>query len=152
MGSHKRPDDVTQKEAVDRQESDWESEAQVAPGERFYDLCGECRNYDEEINSERPIVSESKPPQLGTLPRDGDLRDAVHMAVVPVIAAQRLQPGQHVGRHDDSRYGASDHPVGIVDPFLLVAVAPDQLFWLMMYPGTVMNLRHAWKYPGIPDE
>ena len=37
-------------------------------------------------------------PRLGQLIEDGDRRrDAIHVAVAPVTAAERLAPGQHVG-------------------------------------------------------
>ena len=37
-------------------------------------------------------------PRLGELIEDGDRRrDAIHIAVAPVTAAEKLKPGEHVG-------------------------------------------------------
>jgi hypothetical protein len=90
-------------------------------------------------------------PQLGQLIEDGDLRrDAVHVAVAPVTAAERLMPGQAVGMaSEDSLELVSpcEQNIGIVDPFLKKAVEPGQRFWLFLYPGTITGLRHVWTHP-----
>ncbi len=71
-------------------------------------------------------------------------RDAIHIAVVPVVAGEHLDPGQHVGAD-----GHSDNPVGIVDPFLREPVRAGQRFYLFMYPGTITSLRHEWTHPAF---
>ncbi len=90
-------------------------------------------------------------PQLGRLIEDGERRrDAVHIAVAPAVAAQRLTPGQHVGliRDDDLELaGPCDQNIGVVDPFLAANVEPGRRFWLFLYPGTVTGLRHVWTHP-----
>lgn len=90
-------------------------------------------------------------PRLGQLIEDGDRRrDAIHIAVAPVTAAERLAPGQHVGfvrEGDIERVGPCDRAIGIVDPFLAGAVEPGQRFWLFLYPGTITALRHIWTHP-----
>lgn len=62
-----------------------------------------------------------KGPTLGNLIEDSDRRrDAVHIAVMPVTASERLAPGQHVGliRPDDMELvGPCDENIGIVDPY-----------------------------------
>src|ERR1700731_2150845 len=45
-------------------------------------------------------------PALGKLVEGDQRRDAIHVAVAPVVAARRLCPGQHVGLLEDGR--ASD--------------------------------------------
>jgi hypothetical protein len=92
-------------------------------------------------------------PQLGRLIEDGDRRrDAIHIAIAPVTAAERLMPGQHVGliREDNLELvGPCDRTIGIVDPFLSDKVEPGQRFWLFLYPGTIAGLRHVWTHPAF---
>lgn len=74
-------------------------------------------------------------------------RDAIHVAVVPVTAAERLRPGDHV----DAAGGTEGKPVGIVDPFLTAPVRKGERFWLFLYPGTIRSLRHHWQHDAFPE-
>jgi hypothetical protein len=92
-------------------------------------------------------------PRLGQLIEDGDRRrDAIHIAVAPVTAGERLTPGQHVGlvREDDPEMvGPCEHTIGVVDPYLTAAVEPGRRFWLFLYPGSITGLRHVWTHPAF---
>jgi hypothetical protein len=92
-------------------------------------------------------------PRLGQLIEDGDRRrDAIHIAVAPVTAAERLAPGQHVGLVEEGNLelaGPCDCNIGVVDPFLTQGVEPGQRFWLFLYPGTISGLRHVWTHPAF---
>lgn len=92
-------------------------------------------------------------PQLGMLIEDGDRRrDAIHIALAPVTAAERLAPGQHVGLVEVGNLelvGPCDENIGIVDPFLSEDIEPGQRFWLFLYPGTITGLRHVWTHPAF---
>jgi len=73
-------------------------------------------------------------------------RDAVHFAVAPVVAAENLKPGQHVGKD-----GTTKNPIGVVDPFLRRSVYEGERFWLFLYPNTITSLRHEWAHPAFQD-
>lgn len=93
-----------------------------------------------------------KNPDIGVTPSDDAKRDAIHVAIIPVIAGQALRPGQHVGRISKDRFGESDHPLGIVDPFLKEFVQSEGRFWLFLYQKTVTSIRHHWMHDAFPDE
>jgi hypothetical protein len=87
-------------------------------------------------------------------------RDAVHVAVISVIAGRVLYPGTNVGllsQHESGEYVVADGfdgmvPIGIVDPFLKAEVRPNERFWLYLYPRTIKSLHHQWTHPAFPDE
>ncbi len=89
--------------------------------------------------------------KLGELIDGKQHRDAIHIAVAPVEAAEQLRPGQRVGLLADGR--ASGKPyvavLGIVDPFLETEVQPGQRFWLWLTPYTITSLRHEWTHPAF---
>lgn len=98
--------------------------------------------------------------KLGQLPDQHAQRDAIHIAVAPVEAAEDLEPGQHVGLlaqlgHSDRLAGlwasACAPHIGIVDPFLQVPVRKGQRFWLCLYPQTVTSIRHDWTHPKFAE-
>jgi len=100
---------------------------------------------------------------LGKIITSPQMRDAVHIAVAPVIAAERLMPGDHVALDSDGKAFVVDYeaevnialmkPVGIVDPFLKKkkAVRAGQTFWLYLYPNTITGLHHLWTHPAFPE-
>lgn len=85
---------------------------------------------------------------LGTIIDDTAGRDAIHLAVEPVRAVEKLYPGQHVG-FVDGGVGTKGTHIGIVDPFISGFVAPGQMFWLVVYPRTITSLRHVWEHPSF---
>lgn len=96
---------------------------------------------------------EAKLGQLITEPGAQNQRDAIHIAVVPVMASTDLRAGQHVGVSADglrSLVGSGD-PVGIVDPFMPAGVKAGESFWLCLYQGSVHTLRHEWTHPAFPE-
>ena len=93
--------------------------------------------------------------KLGEIITTEQKRDAVHVAVVPVIAGEDLEVGMHVGLvpgSTDTVMCASPKidRIGIVDPFLSCGVDKGQRFWLFLYPGTITSLRHDWSHPAFP--
>lgn len=90
---------------------------------------------------------------LGKIIDETQKRDAIHLAVEPVIAGEDLKPGQHItvenGIARKTRIGEG---LGIVDPFLPKTVMQGERFWFVMYPRTIRSLRHVWSHPAFPDE
>lgn len=89
--------------------------------------------------------------KLGQLIDEHQQRDAIHIAIAPVVAAEKLYPGQDVGfvGNDTTRIGLAKTPIGIVDPFLKQPVQPEQRCWLCLYPQTITSLRHDWTHPAF---
>lgn len=90
---------------------------------------------------------------LGTLIDDKQHRDAIHLAVEPVLAGEDLAPGQHIKIVKGVAFAvdtAAGH--GIVDPFLTAGPRNGQRFWFVMYPRMVHSLRHVWTHPAFPDD
>ena len=93
--------------------------------------------------------------ELGKPPKKGAGRDATHIAIVPVIAAEGLCPGQHVGVmkvNDQPMTAAKTFKphIGIVDPFWpngYLGVKKGQRFYLCLYPGSVTGLAHVYTHP-----
>lgn len=91
---------------------------------------------------------------LGNLAPKTGQRDAIHVAVAPVIAATQLKPGTHV-LLDEAGHACEAPPpvegIGVVDPFLRADVKAGELFWLCLYPKTVSGLRHDWSHPSFQE-
>ncbi len=87
---------------------------------------------------------------IGKLIERGDyIRDAVHVAVIPMKAAHLLHPGQHIGLVDQETAGSVEKPIGVVDPFLKTHVKAGERFWLCLYPGSITSLNHVWTHPAF---
>lgn len=88
---------------------------------------------------------------LGNIIESGG-RDAIHLAVEPVMAAENLYPGQHVGLGKDGATTNGVKKLGIVDPFILGMIPKGKMFWLIVYPRTITSLRHVWEHPDFIEE
>ncbi len=93
---------------------------------------------------------------LGKLISNTQQRDAIHIAVAPVVSANEtpLAPGQPIGISSAGSDGtvyvkANAESIGIVDPFLKYKVLNGQRFWLFLYPATITSLRHEWTHPAF---
>lgn len=87
---------------------------------------------------------------IGNLITPDETRDAIHLAVYPVEAGDKLYPGCHVSINDEGRAVPSGETVGIVDPFLADSVIEGQWFWLVVYPRQISSLHHVWEHPAFP--
>jgi hypothetical protein len=90
---------------------------------------------------------------LGTIIDDTQKRDAIHLAVLPMVAPVRLKTGAHVTRDGEPTTPYGGDAVGIVDPFLHGShVGAGETFWLVIYPRVITSLRHVWEHPAFPSE
>jgi hypothetical protein len=92
---------------------------------------------------------------LGLLTSEGAARDAIHIAVAPVIAAETLRPGQHIGFVGDGNSlvaNLAKTKLGIVDPFLKKPIEKGEGFWMLLYPKSITSLRHVWTHPAFAEE
>ncbi len=96
---------------------------------------------------------------LGRLIGTQSQRDAIHIAVAPVFAGERLEPGERIGFVDPRfqervRSVKRDFhikPIGIVDPFLSHPVEEGEWFYMLLYPNTITSLRHEWSHPAFNE-
>lgn len=98
-------------------------------------------------------MADQTTPTLGKLIEAGQQRDAIHIAVAPVIAEHVLAPGVHVGfavEGNTELVGCGAKvKLGVVDPFLKEVVLKGQRFWMFLYPQTITSLRHDWTHPAF---
>lgn len=86
-------------------------------------------------------------PKLGEIITGPAERDAVHVAVAPVVAAVQLKPGQHVGLRSEGLADSAAEHIGVVDPFLKAPVECGQQCYVFLYPGSAIGLRHVYRHP-----
>lgn len=97
---------------------------------------------------------------MGKLIPAGTKRDAVHIAVAPVVNRyhRNLSAGDHVAWHPDHvgtgviQAGSGRKAIGIIDPYLSCTMGPGERCFLFLYPMTTTSLRHQWTHPDFPEE
>lgn len=84
---------------------------------------------------------------------DSAARDAIHLAVEPMLAGETLYPGQRIDIRGKYAFAARGEGVGIVDPFLPTdeGIHKGQRFWLVVLPRAITSLRHVWSHPAFPE-
>jgi hypothetical protein len=103
-------------------------------------------------NADKRSVSTDALETLGTIIGPNEKRDAIHLAVDPVIATHYMEPGQDVGLLSPGYASEAAPHIGIVDPFLRAPVQKGERFWLVVYPRQITSLRHVWSHPAFEDE
>ncbi len=81
-------------------------------------------------------------------------RDATHVPIIPVIADQKLHPGQKIRLYknilDNEFYAKDAYPegtvMGVVDPFIEGVVCFGEKFYCWIKPNTVKDLWHEWEH------
>lgn len=94
--------------------------------------------------------------KLGQLLDSTARRDAIHIAIAPVVAAQILRPGDHVGlvpgsQDEVAHAGPMIPAIGIVDPYLQAHVQVGERFYMCLYMQSITALRHHWTHPAFSD-
>lgn len=104
-----------------------------------------------EPNDKRVVTTDALE-TLGQIHTRRERRDAIHLAVEPVEAADVLWPGDRIAVIDGKAFRTENNPTGIVDPFLTGEILQGQRFWFVMMPRMVHSLRHVWTHPAFPPE
>jgi hypothetical protein len=102
------------------------------------------------MSADKRSVATNALETLGTIISESERRDAIHLAVEPVVAADDFWPGDRVALGPNGTAIRAGKPVGIVDPFLEDRVKRGQRFWLVVLPRTIRSLRHVWEHPDFP--
>ncbi len=87
---------------------------------------------------------------LGHKPVELGQKDAVHVAIVSVRAAQYIQPGQRCKLNEFGEAIPGNGP-GIADPFVK-EINRGEYFWLLLNPTEVENISHMWEHPSVTFE
>lgn len=90
--------------------------------------------------------------KLGKLIDNNAVRDAVHFALAPVVAACQLWAGVHIGLDNEGKACIDAKKIGIVDPFFQGFIEPGERFYMILYPNTVKGMRHEWRHPSFPED
>jgi len=112
-------------------------------------------------HADKRSVSTDALETLGTFPlNENEARDAIHLAVEPVVAGMLLRAGQDIGFDENGlaitpsiasyKKMSNFKALGIVDPFVNGEVQPGDRFWLVVYPRQIKSLRHVWEHPDFP--
>lgn len=121
------------------------------------------------MSDKRSVTTDALTVLGNILQPDSDIgRDAIHLAVEPVIAGERMYRNSRIGFGSDYRVycESSEHPngrdvkiIGVVDPFLGMedsddyehTVEPGDRVLMVMFPRTITSLRHVWAHPDVPE-
>lgn len=81
-------------------------------------------------------------------------RDAIHVAIVPLIAECDLYSGEQfklLYGTTNRAISAGDNGIGIVDPFITDYrfINKGSAFWGLLFPGTITGMRHHWEHPAF---
>jgi len=83
---------------------------------------------------------------LGKNPDDVGIKDAIHVAIVSVIAGSAIKTGSRVKLNNDghavSTYGREGF--GVADPFVGTVARGDR-FWVLVDPDKVDTVNHTWE-------
>jgi hypothetical protein len=94
--------------------------------------------------------------KVGELREGNEPRDAIHIAVAPVIATETMNPGTYIGFCGEGLEEVSPcepaMSVGIADPFLQKTIRPGDRIWMFLHPNTITSLKHNWTHPAFGSD
>ncbi len=84
---------------------------------------------------------------LGKNPDEIGVKDAVHVAIVSVIAASAIKGGSRIQLNSDGHaINANEGSgFGVADPFIGI-VARGEKFWVLVDPDSVAEVSHSWDH------
>ena len=94
-------------------------------------------------------MSEATQDFIGKVLEASAERDAIHIAVAPVVALRSCHPGAHIGLTDGKADPLAEPLIGVVDPFLKAPAKPGERFFMFLYPNTATGLRHVYTHPAL---
>ena len=103
--------------------------------------------------SERKVSTDALE-TLGTIHTKDEKRDAIHLAVLPIVAGHHMSPGTPIVIKGEQAFeaGPTEPALAIVDPFLATGPKRGERFWAVLRPRLVTSLRHVWAHPAFPSE
>jgi hypothetical protein len=101
------------------------------------------------MSADKRNVSTDALATLGTIIEDGG-RDAIHLAVDPIVAGEKIYPGDDIGIENGLAVRRGKF-LGIADPFLKNPIQQGEKFWLIVYPRQITSLRHVWSHPDFEE-
>jgi hypothetical protein len=86
------------------------------------------------MTQDREKIKVSTDTLVGILIGPDKKKDAIHLAVIPCVAKESLDPGEHVTAHGVGAPTSTPTAplVGIVDPFLQTGGKKGERFWLVI--------------------
>src|SRR5438270_7747938 len=101
----------------------------------------------------KAVNRENYVPNLGQPCGDDARRDAVHVAVAPLVLSPDhgdAEPGDHFyvdeKGHAVHTMSMSPRAVGVLDPFRKDCIKAGSRVWGLLYPGTITGRRHVWSH------
>jgi len=80
-------------------------------------------------------------------------RDAIHIAIAPVVAYEYLLPGSPINFAEAGNCELvkldQENPIGVVSPWIKDGVKRGDRFYMLLNPNSITSLRHDWSHPAF---
>jgi len=89
---------------------------------------------------------------IGSLVLHAGVRDAIHVPIISVTAAETLSRGESVSINAAMEAAPCIGGIGVVDPYLSAQqVAKGEKVWILIRPGSISTLTHQWTHRLLPE-